>query len=69
MEVNPDWAASQGYHKLDSVLVISDSINKKQLDFRMLNWIHYSTIRPGSLNHNTIDFILSKSVTRLHFLK
>jgi hypothetical protein len=22
----PDWAASQGYHKLDSVLVISDSI-------------------------------------------
>jgi hypothetical protein len=33
-ELYPDWAANQGYHKLDSVLVISDSVNKKkQLDF------------------------------------
>jgi hypothetical protein len=26
-ELYPDWAANQGYHKLDSVLVISDSVN------------------------------------------
>ena len=33
-EVYPDWASNQGYHKLDSVLVVSDSIYiKKQLDF------------------------------------
>jgi hypothetical protein len=33
-EVYPDWAASQGYHKLDSVLVVSDSAyRKRQLDF------------------------------------
>jgi hypothetical protein len=36
-ELYPDWAANQGYHKLDSVLVISDSVNKKSMD--MLNWI------------------------------
>ncbi|WP_367769959.1 DUF885 domain-containing protein [Flavobacterium sp. WC2421] len=33
-DVYPDWASSQGYHKLDSVLVASDSVYlKKQLDF------------------------------------
>ena len=32
--VYPDWAAQVGYHKLDSVLVVSDSVFKKrQLDF------------------------------------
>ncbi|WP_413998331.1 DUF885 domain-containing protein [Flavobacterium sp. W1B] len=30
----PDWAASQGYHKLDSVLVVPDlAYKKRQLDF------------------------------------
>jgi len=24
-ELNPDWAASQGYHKLDSVLIVPNS--------------------------------------------
>ncbi|CAM3036969.1 DUF885 domain-containing protein [Flavobacterium frigoris] len=33
-ELYPDWAASQGYHQLDSVLVVSDNVYKKrQLDF------------------------------------
>lgn len=33
-EVYPDWASSQGYHKLDSVLIATDSLYlKKQLDF------------------------------------
>ena len=33
-ELYPDWAANQGYHKLDSVLVVSDSLYiKRQLDF------------------------------------
>jgi hypothetical protein len=33
-----DWAANQGYHKLDSVLVISDSVNKKS-NWTLRNWI------------------------------
>jgi hypothetical protein len=28
-----DWAANQGYHKLDSVLVVSVDLYKRQLDF------------------------------------
>jgi hypothetical protein len=37
--IEPDWAASQGYHKLDSVLVISDSYKHKKTTrfFPMLN--------------------------------
>lgn len=32
--IYPDWAAQNGYHKLDSILVVSDSTYKKrQLDF------------------------------------
>jgi uncharacterized protein (DUF885 family) len=33
-DIYPDWAASQGFHKGDSILVVSDSVfKKKQLDF------------------------------------
>jgi hypothetical protein len=33
-DIYPDWAANQGFHKGDSVLVVSDSVfKKKQLDF------------------------------------
>jgi len=30
-KLNPDWAASQGYHKYDSVLVIPNAAHKKQV--------------------------------------
>jgi uncharacterized protein (DUF885 family) len=37
-ELNPDWAASQGYHQLDSVLIVPNSdSHKKQLDFANAN--------------------------------
>jgi uncharacterized protein (DUF885 family) len=62
-KLNPDWAASQGYHKLDSVLVISDSINiKKQLDFshaQLDSLQHYST--EDLSDNNTIDYYIIKN--------
>jgi hypothetical protein len=62
-ELNPDWAASQGYHKLDSVLVISDSINiKNQLDFshaQLDSLQHYST--EDLSDNNTIDYYIIKN--------
>ncbi len=37
-KVYPDWAASQGYHKYDSMLVVPDEASrKKQLDFAQAN--------------------------------
>jgi hypothetical protein len=62
-KLNPDWAASQGYHKLDSVLVISDSINiKNQLDFshaQLDSLQHYST--EDLSDNNTIDYYIIKN--------
>jgi uncharacterized protein (DUF885 family) len=62
-ELNPDWAASQGYHKLDSGLVISDSINiKNQLDFshaQLDSLQHYST--EDLSDNNTIDYYIIKN--------
>jgi hypothetical protein len=62
-KLNPDWAASQGYHKLDSVLVISDSISiKKQLDFshaQLDSLQHYST--EDLSDNNTIDHYIIKN--------
>jgi uncharacterized protein (DUF885 family) len=62
-KLNPDWAASQGYHKLDSVLVISDSISiKKQLDFshaQLDSLQHYSI--EGLSDNNIIDYYIIKN--------
>lgn len=62
-ELNPDWAASQGYHKLDSVLAISDSISiKKQLDFshaQLDSLQHYSI--DGLSDNNIIDYYIIKN--------
>jgi len=59
----PDWAASQGYHKLDSVLVVSDSIGiKKQLDFshaQLDSLQRYST--EDLSDNNTIDYHIIKN--------
>jgi uncharacterized protein (DUF885 family) len=50
-EVYPDWASSQGYHKGDSILVVSDSAYvKKQLDFAH---IHLDSLRAYPLEKLT----------------
>ncbi|NGY37806.1 DUF885 domain-containing protein [Flavobacterium sp. XN-5] len=59
-ELYPDWAANQGYHKLDSVLVVSDSIYKKrQLDFAHA---HLDSLQNYPLknlsDNNIIDFYM-----------
>jgi uncharacterized protein (DUF885 family) len=62
-KLNPDWAASQGYHKLDSVLVISDSTSiKKQLDFShaQLDSLQHYSIEDLSDN-NIIDYYIIKN--------
>jgi uncharacterized protein (DUF885 family) len=62
-KLNPDWAASQGYHKLDSVLVIPDSkTQKSQLDFAKenLDSLQNYTIENLSDNNKT-DFYMMKN--------
>jgi hypothetical protein len=59
-ELYPDWAASKGYHKLDSILVVPDSIyKKKQLDFAHA---HLDSLQNYPLenlaDHNIIDFYM-----------
>lgn len=59
-EIYPDWAASQGFHKGDSILVISDSVfKKKQLDFAHshLDSLQRYPIKSLSDN-NIIDFYI-----------
>jgi uncharacterized protein (DUF885 family) len=59
-ELYPDWAAYQGYHKLDSVLVVSDSIyKKKQLNFAhaQLDSLQNYPLKNLSDN-NIIDFYM-----------
>ncbi len=61
-QLNPDWAANQGYHKLDSVLVISDSISiKKQLDF--------SHAQLDSLQHYAIDGLSDNNIIDYYIIK
>ncbi|MDG2431640.1 DUF885 domain-containing protein [Flavobacterium sp.] len=59
-DVYPDWAAYQGFHKGDSILVISDSVfKKKQLDFAhaQLDSLEHYPIKSLSDN-NIIDFYI-----------
>lgn len=59
-DVYPDWAASQGFHKGDSILVVSDStFKKKQLDFAhsQLDSLERYPIKSLS-NNNIIDFYI-----------
>ncbi|SDX83625.1 DUF885 domain-containing protein [Flavobacterium degerlachei] len=61
-EINPDWAASQGYHKLDSVLVVSDSLGiKKELDF--------SHAQLDSLQHYSIDDLSDNNIIDYYIIK
>lgn len=59
-ELNPDWAASQGYHKLDSVLVVPDShFIKKSLDFAKANLDSLQNYSVENLSdNNKTDFYM-----------
>jgi uncharacterized protein (DUF885 family) len=59
-DIYPDWAANQGFHKGDSVLVVSDSVfKKKQLDFAhsQLDSLQDYPVKSLS-NNNIIDFYI-----------
>jgi hypothetical protein len=62
-QLNPDWAASQGYHKLDSILVVPNAEQqKKELDFvkAQLDSLHQFEIGALSDNNKT-DFRMIKN--------
>lgn len=59
-ELNPDWSASLGNHKLDSVLVVPDSnFIKKSLDFANANLDSLQNYRVENLSdNNKTDFYM-----------
>ena len=58
----PDWAASQGYHKLDSVLVVPDSNSRKKiLDFAHANL--------DSLKNYSLENLSDNNKTDFHMVK
>lgn len=62
-KINPDWAAGAGYHKFDSVLVITDNIQlKKQVDFAktQLDSLNQFDIKSLSDNNQT-DYYMIKN--------
>lgn len=62
-ELNPDWAANQGYHKLDSILIIPDSGSRiKQLDFSNANLDSLKNYSLENLSENNrTDFYMIKN--------
>jgi len=62
-ELNPDWAANQGYHKLDSVLIVPDSGSRiKQLDFAKANLDSLKNYSLENLSdNNKTDFYMIKN--------
>ncbi len=62
-ELNPDWAANQGYHKLDSILIVPDSASRiKELDFANTNLDSLKNYRLENLSdNNKTDFYLIKN--------
>jgi uncharacterized protein (DUF885 family) len=62
-ELNPDWAANQGYHKLDSVLIVPDSSSRiKQLDFANANLDSLKNYSLENLSdNNKTDFYMIKN--------
>ena len=62
-ELNPDWAATQGYHKLDSVLIVPNSDSfKKQLDFADANLDSLKNYSVENLSdNNKTDFYMIKN--------
>jgi uncharacterized protein (DUF885 family) len=61
-ELNPDWAASQGYHQLDSVLIVPNSdSHKKQLDFANANL--------DSLQNYSLEKLSDNNKTDFHMIQ
>jgi hypothetical protein len=62
-ELNPDWAANQGYHKLDSVLIVPDSSSRiKQLNFANANLDSLKNYSLENLSdNNKTDFYMIKN--------
>ncbi|GGF15376.1 DUF885 domain-containing protein [Flavobacterium limi] len=61
-EINPGWASSVGYHKLDSILVIPDAAaDKKQLDF--------ANAQLDSLKQYDIEDLSDNNKTDYHMIK
>lgn len=62
-ELNPDWASNQGYHKLDSILIVPDSdFRIKQLDFANANLDSLKNYTLESLSdNNKTDFYMIKN--------
>jgi len=59
---NPDWAASQGFHKYDSILIIPNSDNlKRQLDF--------SKTQLDSLRNYDLKSLSDNNKTDYHMMK
>ncbi|MGO4821683.1 MULTISPECIES: DUF885 domain-containing protein [unclassified Flavobacterium] len=61
-EIYPDWAASQGYHKGDSILVVSDSVFKK----RQLDFAH---VQLDSLRAYPLESLSDNNKTDLHLIE
>lgn len=61
-ELNPDWAATQGYHKLDSILIVPNAdFHKKQLDFANANL--------DSLKNYSVENLSDNNKTDFHMIK
>jgi uncharacterized protein (DUF885 family) len=62
-ELNPDWAATQGYHKLDSLLIVPNSeSHKNQLDFANANLDSLKNYSVENLSdNNKTDFYMIKN--------
>ena len=62
-KVYPEWASNQGYHELDSVLVITDSVYlKKQLDFAHSQLDSIQNYQVDNLSDsNIIDYYIIKN--------
>jgi hypothetical protein len=62
-ELNPDWAANQGYHKLDSVLIVPNSdFHKKLVDFASANLDSLKNYSLDNLSdNNKTDFYMIKN--------
>jgi len=61
-KLNPDWAASQGYHKYDSVLVVPNSENQKRL-------LDVSKSQLDSLAHYDLESLSDNNKTDYHMMK
>jgi uncharacterized protein (DUF885 family) len=61
--LNPDWAATQGYHKLDSLLIVPNfESHKNQLDFANANLDSLKNYSVENLSdNNKTDFYMIKN--------